>query len=597
MPYIPNNPGKKITQLNSSNVLGDLYASFNLDLSENEGLIRIGKRLILNTATGDLANMSSYPVGFAAFNGMKWTIYGTGSGSAANTTNAYPSDGLFAQVLGSGVPGAGDSTLSDLLVSYSELYMTGAEGIVRYTADGTTWNTISIASDTLNPHMLASFLARTYVSQLGSQITSWSKSDHIAASIGSQYTLDLGNTDSNIITFIRPASDRIWIGTVNTLGGKGYIYDWDGSAGTTTKSYRLESSGALSCVIKDDVPYVMDSNGRLIVWNGGTFKTLTKLNRRRNKMLWNALSRVNNRFVHPNGMSLVGGKIHIGIDGRNLDGSATGSSIEETIPSGVYEYDENRGLIHKDSVGSSKSAGTITDYGQTRLAGIGGLSELNIPSANAGRNGTFLLGASYYTTATASTSGVFYDDSNDTLQKAGYLVTTKMRPDASKLGQTTTAMWRKLYLTYRQFLASTDRMVIKFRYVEQEPTQMDITWASTTTFTTSDGNIANYAIGDEVEIVQGNGAGICAHITALSGSGTITVTIDETVASSSATAKARFQKWKKLLEVNDQTSSWVEMGIDPAAHTWVQFKIWVLFTGQDEIETLVPVDAPQQIAQ
>lgn len=597
----PPNSGK-VTQFNNSNILGDLWASFNIDLSENEGAFRIGKRLYINTSTADVTEITGYPVGFAVLGSTKFTVAGaSGTGYAFSNASNYPSAGTFAKITAANSPSACDCTYSDLIVSNDNLYVTTASNSVhQYNGNTSAWSTFTAgASDSSSAHMLTSYGGRTYMTRAGSSIISWDSVPTVATS--GQYTLTLTNTDSNIITFMRAASNRIWIGTVNTLGGKGYIYEWDGSLTQPTKSYRLESSGALSCVVMNDVPYVIDTNGALLAWNGGTFKKLTQLNRRRNRLLWNPLSRKNDRFIHPNGMSVINGKIHIFIDGRNNDGSSTAATQEETIPSGVYEYDENKGLVHKYSVGYTKSGSTIIDYGASRIAGAGGLSEFNQPNTTSGRNGTLLLGASYYTDASTSASAIFYDDSLDTGRKAGYFITTKQRPRASKLGPVLAGTWSKLYISFREFLNANSRIVIKGRTSEQEPsTHFTVSWPNSTQFNTS-ADLSSWAVGDEVEIVAGEAAGYLAHITAMAGpvGGVTTVTVDTTMPVSGLnTSVARLQKWVKLKEITDQSKTWEQFGVGQmTASNWAQFKVWMVATGQDEIECLFSADSANQIGQ
>lgn len=599
MAQIPNPLNRKIVQLNNSDILGDLWASFNIDLAENEGTFRLGKRLVLNTNTSDTAEITSYPAAILIYGTTKYFVAGaSGTGYVFSNGTAYPSATTFSKVAAAGSPSTCDSTKSDMIVSNGSIYVTTASNSV-YKFDGSSWTTFTAGgSDAASVHMMTSYGGRTYMTRVQSSIISWDSADTVVTS--GQYTLQLGNSDANNITFIRPSASRIWIGVVNKTGGKGYIYEWDGSSTQVTKSYRLEAAGALSCVIKDDIPYVIDTNGDLLVWNAGNFQRVGGVNRRRNKLLQNPLSQTNNRFIHPNGMSIVKGKINALLNGINYDNTITSASIEETIPSGVYEYDLNKGFYHKHSFGLSRAAGTITDYGQARIVAPGAIAEINFPDTSSSRNGTFMAGATYYTTASATTSGIFFDDSNDTEQKGGYFITTKMLPEPSKLGQVIAAIWKKIFIAYRKFLSSGDRMVVKVRFTEQEPTQMDISWTSTTTFTTTDSNMANYAVGDEVEIVQGIGGGICSHITIISlNAGTYTVTVDETHTSASGTAKARFQKWVKLKEINDQTSTYLESGLGDAnyAATWVQFKVWMVFTGRDEIQRILVVDTPSLIAQ
>lgn len=589
---IPNAKTKKWTQPNVSDILGDLWASFNLDLTENRGAIRLGKRLLINTNTSDVAEITSYPAAFKVLGTVKYAIAGaSGTGYAFSNSTAYPGASTFSKITAATSPTTVDSAYSDMEVSNGNLYVSTKSNTV-HCFDGSSWTSFTVgAADAGSTHMMTSFGGRTYMTKLKSLIQSWNSSNSVADP-GNQYTLQLGNSDSNVITFLRSSANRIWIGTVNTLGGKGYIYEWDGSSTQATRAYRLEAAGALACVIKDDIPYVVDSNGDLLVWNAGNFQKITGLNRRRNKLLFNPLSSINDRFIHPNGMSIVEGNINILIDGRNYDNSAASTSLEETIPSGIWEYTSDTGLYHKHSFGLSRAAGTITDYGQARIVGAGALAELNIPSTTPTRNGTFLAGASYYTTATVSTSAIFYDDSNDTEQKAGYLVTTKLQSSGI------TDNFLKIFPKYRKFLASTDRMILKYRTSEQEPTEMTITWvAGSTQFTTTDSNMANYAVGDEVEIVAGNGAGMCSHITAISeNAGTYTVTVDLTYNSSTATAKARLQKWVEIGTISDQGSSFKQFNLprDCSDKTWIQFKVWMLFTGKDELISLNVMNTENQ---
>jgi len=265
-------------QLNNTDVLGSIYASFNLDLTENDGKVRVGKRMVANTTSDDTAEITSYPCGFTAYGTCKFAIAGAGgTGYAFKNSNAsgeYPSLTNFSKITGSYTPTDVDSLYSDMIISNGALYVTGKGTQVYKTTDttGVTWTnatTLASAGHTTTPHMLTAYAARTYMTDLNSQIVSWDASDVLASSGAN--TLQLSNSDANVITFIRSSSNRIWIGTVNTQGGKGYIYEWDGTATQTQKSYRLETAGVLSCVIKDDVPYVMDVYGQLLYWNGGTF--------------------------------------------------------------------------------------------------------------------------------------------------------------------------------------------------------------------------------------------------------------------------------------------------------------------------------------
>lgn len=600
IPKAPNAYSLPIwNQKNDSDVNGSLWATTGIDFSENEGKVRLGKRLLLNTATADNPNITGYPAGFKVFTanvatGIQiWSVTGS---KVMNTIISNPLTDTWTLDLLTNSPTDCSTATADLEVFNNELYIARNSADVSYLSTGSpaTWHTLTGAGWGTTYQSFCPFGGRMYNGG-STGVKSWDTS-HTVASPGSAFAVTIPDPGL-IVTFIRAASNRIWIGTLNTNGGKAYLYEWDGTATQVTKGYRLESTGALSCVIKDDIPYIMDTNGVLSSWNGGTFTKLAFFNRRNNKLLQAQFIANGDRFVHTNGMALIRGKVHILVDGRNYDNTA---SLEETIPSGIWEYDENRGLTCKYTFGTSKSAGTISDYGQLRIAGAGGLNEINWPSTSATRNGSFLAGISYFTDATTVTSGIFYDDLNDTLQKAGSFITTKQYA-MDQVGQPSVQnTWQNLYVLYKKLLDAADKIIVKYRVTEVEPITATITWTSTTTFTVLNSaiNIATYwtaGTGGEVEILNGIGAGKCSHITnATFNAGTWTVTVDETYTSASGTAKARFQLWKKLgvITYNSSTPAGVtydQEGMGDVTN-WVQFKVCMIFTGKDEIEKLLIIN-------
>jgi hypothetical protein len=583
-------PTNKIwNQTNTSDSLGSLAWSFNVDLVENEGKMRVGKRLLLATGTADVSELNSYPVGFrgdysstklytiAGYNNVGYVFKSATTGSALS----------FTKMTDAGSPSDLDSTSCDIESAFQCTYISSYAGnkIYKINAGGTFSSFTVNASASTFPLMLCYYNSRVYCSYFRNNILSWDSSDTINT-VGTSYALTLPANQK--ITFIRAASDRLWVGTIGDYGVKGYVYEWNGTTVSAQKEHRLDSTGALACVIKDDIPYVMDANGKLLAWNGGTFKEVARLFRRKNKHLIGANADYNTRFIHPNGMSIVNNKINLLINGANND---TARTQEETIPSGIWEYDEQHGLYHKYSMGLTKSGGTITDYGQNRVNGVGGLSEL-IQSASVNDvNGILIAGATVYTNATATSSGVWYDDTNDTLQKAGYLVSNKMEADDTTPYHLPSVqnMYQNIYTLYRKLLNSTDKMVIKWRTEEIEPTTATITWTSSTTFFTST-NVSGME-GYEVEIMQGFGGGRCPHIQSIAvDTGVYTVTIDETLTGVTSTGIARITNWKKVSTIDTTSSATFDQcGIGQLSN-WIQVKVHMLFTGKNEIEKVIIIN-------
>jgi len=599
---IPNPQTKSLVQPNTSDVLGSIYISQNLDVQENTGRIRLGKRMIVNSQDTDSGLSDLYnPVAFTTHNNVIYTLGGSTSGAGKAYKNGSTSlDANFTADLTSNAPAEVDSRYSDMIsASNGMMYATGNTKL--YECSGGTWSATTRSLTTAGAHMLASYAGRIYVTNLGNTIVSADISTGsmgVLSTVGNSYALRIGlDTAATVITFIRASASRIWIGTVNTAGGKGYVYSWDGQSTLVTNSYRLESSGALSCVIKDEIPYIMDANGDLLAFNGGTFQKLTGFNRSNGFRLKNNTQSSNTRFIHPNGMSIIQGNIHILINNENNNYA---TDIEDTIPSGVWEYTQANGLVHKYGLGSSTSGGTITDYGQNRVSRIGALSELNRRSTDTGANtnGSFYAGGTIYTDASSTKACIWYDDINDTLQKAGVYVSPFI--ESSQV----TDVFQKFFVKHKKFLNSTDKIVVKTRTEDEVPVEATITWTSTTTFTVPNSSVvvSNYwtsGTGGEVEVTQGLGSCKCAHITnAVNNSGTWTVTVDETFTSATGTSKARFANWNKITPQIDtnQVMQYQEFSLpeEDQNDIYIQFKIWMLFTGKNEIHSISIISKTQQ---
>lgn len=593
---------KQWRQNNQSDILGNIWASFNLDLNSNLGRLRISPRLMVQT-TAELDNMTSAPCAFRLFPSTSprlWTV----SGSKVFHTPVSPrlTTDFSAAALGSD-PTTADVNFSDLEVFNNKLYVTlkaGSSNVIS--TDGTTWGTAFSAgtAGAAYPASMVAYGSDLYVG-IANKIYAFNTSEAADTGVATSGVLTIGNnSDLSVITFLRAASDRIWIGTLNLFAGKGHIYEWNGSSNLVTRSFRLESQGALACVIKDDIPWVIDTYGRLLVFNGATFKVVARLGTDNvtKPFLVNAVSQVNNRFIHPNGMSLIDGKINLLVSGQNADVSA--GSFNENFPSGVWEYDEKIGLYHKYSPSYYDDFnGAITDFGQQRFftttdAGatvfgpVGALSELKLYPPAFPSEGSFLAGISYYTDATTQKARVFVDNRLDTIQKSGYFVTTWID------SQNVQDSWQKIFVTYKQLLNSTDKIILKYRTTEATPSEISITWVDTTHFTTA--TDISGKVGQEVEVVQGTGSGLCSHITAVTGpsGGLYTATVDETYTGvETGTAKARLQAWVKLGTVQNQTEEWSQFPIGKHSPR-IQLKCFLLVTGKNELHRLALINQAQR---
>jgi hypothetical protein len=601
MIYRIPNENKALKQSGDSDVypLANIAGSFNLDLTGNVGRIRVSPRGILVDGTvgaSTLSNMGT-PVAFEFYQDQSGNerIY-TIAGARMFYSEGDPTD-VFVQDATASTP----TTLTaacDLKVFKDALYIGGLTTLYKY--DGSAWSTVTSNADGGNCQFCV-YGGRLYGTQAKCEIFSIDSSGTFVEPSGppntNLYTLDLvsqggGIDDNNIITTIRASTDRIWVATMNTAdsiskatGCRGKVYEWNGVDLQTSKTYELDSLGALAMVIKDNIPWILDADGRLLFWNGSAFVQPQDKPRLpipfSQYLLGPSVATTTQRFIHPRGMVIGNnGNIQILINNQN---NVTSQPIEN-LPSGVWEYIPGTGLVHTRSISlwDVQSSSTRTDFAQNRIAEVGALFPSKSANGSA-NNGDMLAGVKYYTDATTTASGVFTFDSNDTKSKVGYFITTWL--ESSEIQD----KWSKVFVKHKRFLDSSDKISVKYRTYESTAIEGTITWTSTTTFT-STVDLSTVEVGDEVEIMRGKGGGQCEHITAISNNaGTYTVTLENAVTgASSGTATARFQKWIKAGDLSTQGLDYGECPIGKNAPR-IQLKVVMYFTGKDELHEIQPI--------
>lgn len=604
---IPNRENRQWKQQNESDIFGTLWASKSLDLTSNMGKVRVSPRLM---RTGISAQTHKTPGAFAyaqskdvsSTNKVFWSTAGESNSGYLLEGSATPYF-TFNVAAVSGEPTDFDSmsgALKTFVASAGNLWLT-SNATLRYVDYSA--NPAQVKTPTSSPtvllstgfHALEEYAERMYVAYNTGKIASCNSSGTCTSSGSSTISTAIKGE----ITFMKAGKNRIWIGTLNTGGLNTKIYEWDGAAANTpTREYNVDAQGVLACAIKDDIPYVVDTEGRLLTLSGGEFVEIAVLPLN-NKILKNATSPVANsanssmRFIHSNGMDVINGRVHLLINNEFMN---YGSEIPERASSGIWEYDPDIGLYHKYSftyqfaqTADAGVKGAITDYGQTRIFAAGALMNANRASSSQHYNGSLLAGAGIYTSATVTGAAVFVDDTLNTSAKTGYFVTQKIESSGE------TENWNELVVKHKKLSSSNSKIVVKYRTEEATPSEETITWVNTTSFTTTGSSVTGgtVGVGDEVEITQGTGGGICSHITAISiSSGTATVTVDEThTGVTTGTAKARFQKWKKAGTIQNQTKQSATIGLHVVSE-WIQFKVYMFFNGDDEIDSLILNNKP-----
>ena len=580
---------RPINQVNRGDGVGTFWSSKNVDLQSNFGVIRLAPRLLLaaSVATDATFNM---PVAIKEFDTKIWAICGGKIYENAGEINE-------AWVIDASTGARTDYTFaSDLETFNNVLYASNDNGLYGKPVDGAgegAWTQRVAGADAGILQYFRKF-NRLYISDTNVFDSINTAEAYAEASSADDYTITL--PAGFIIQSSCETTDSIWIGTINNEndGTRGSIFRWDGLSAQTSERYYIQGSEVLAMVTMDDVPYCMDTFGILYKFTGSSFDEIGRLPFGKHVPVGaSATSLSTPRFIHRQGIQVTKDKTLL-INVANLWELSAEDQVIENMPSGIWEWSPDFGLTHKYGFGyTPRETTTITDWGQFTVYKTGALAYLaTLGATSADQNGSILAGANYYTDNDVGTTagfGLFYDDCNDLIQKKGYFTTSWI--DSLEIQD----KWERLWTTYRRFLDSSDSIVMKYRINEIAPTlNSAITWIDTTSFSTAIDVTAygptsttvdyNGTQGGEVEITQGVGAGLTAHITAITGSGPYTVRIDEVATgATTTTARANFQHWIKLNpeSAQDQINSYSSSAIG-ASNTRIQLKCCMTFTGANE---------------
>ncbi len=574
---------RKWVQPNTGDLLGNLWSSFNIDLQSNMGSLRVSPRLKINKSTTDLANLG-VPV---AFKGIASTIATVAGSRVFFSDEAFPNSPFTEDASGTASTDY-SSDYSDLEIFNKILYSSAPSKIRSLASVGGVWTDRHTFGVTNYPHKLCYFkkFNRLYAIASRSSIISLDTANVVATE--GDYFISWGAAERVAVTDIKASSDAIWIaGKPYNVGRQetATVWQWDGISPNITKEYKIAGCHAIFAMAIDEernVPVVMGDNGVLYELSGAGFVEIGRLPYTTHLPYAGAnpysSSAANDRFIHPNGLIFTKDHTILAlINGKNGDNAGTQN---ENIPSGVWEWSAENGFVHKYSLSYDPASTSISDFGQFQVSRVGAIADMNWSATNSGRDGTILVGASYFTNASSTSNAIFFDNSLDTIRKAGYFVTTKIKSPKVQ------DYWEAIHTLYDHLLTSTDKIVVKYRTKLATATNISITWVNTTSFTTT--TDVSGMVGYEVEILNGTGGGLCAHIVSVvNNAGTYTVTIDETATgATTGTAKARVQNWIKADSIQTQSINFSKKGIQKSAN-WIQFKVFMLWTGKNDFDELV----------
>jgi len=230
-----------IKQLNVGDVQGTLYKTFNCDLSYNKGKMSIAPRTRITTNT--ITNLGT-PCAFAFFNGSYYAVMGT------RLFKASSPQGAFTVVTAGGgstysAPTNCDAKFSDLTVFNGELIISSQDAIYRMNTSE-QFEKIDGVSPALSNNVIRPVTVynnRLYWTRLPYTVVSCDTSWAVSDTSSSAYNISI--SPLAVITFIKPHSVGLYIGTTRTDAIEGFVIDWNGETKNTPRAeYNVYAQGA-----------------------------------------------------------------------------------------------------------------------------------------------------------------------------------------------------------------------------------------------------------------------------------------------------------------------------------------------------------------
>lgn len=598
---IPSKELKKFSQPNLGDTQGNLWSTFQLDTTTNLGSIKPMRSVRI--LDGEVYEQSSgqslsVPMAYTWFdldvaNTKNFIVYAGGILYASDPVSAYTVDSRTNHPTLSASTGNGD-----MKVFNGSLYVSTDSAIKYIGSGGATWTSISSPALGGGIHQMEVYGNRLYiVASSGTKIFSMDVSN-VLYNTGTSTINNATVKNGSTISWIKASSNRIWVGYTSGTGGRGYIAEWDGNTENNYSAiYPIEAQGSAGCTIWNNIPYVLDVEGRLLAFNGSNFQEVARLPFIIDGGYPDRLTVAEGRkLIHFNGIIYTNDRILFNIDSsitRNGEGTAL------NIPSGVWEYTKENGLIHLVSSSMNDYGDTsIKDYGQFQNSIVGAMYDASpIDASLPVLKCNFVFGSrSVSDDLSTNITGVFADDINSTLLRKLHLVTPWL--ESTQI----TDAWNKIVLKYNKLYNSDSLIDIKYRTVKTEPFNVSVTWTSQTAFTVNDADFANAEVGDEITVLNNYGSGDTAHIATITNNGgnNYTVTLDRAIiaVSNGNTGSIAVDKWIKIREhVGGGLEQFIEaIPTNNNRDIRCQFKITATLNAEDELYEIMVVNDKDQIA-
>lgn len=530
---IPDTKTRKWVGVFPGEFAGNIYAAKGIDLGRSVSKVGIADSITPLATSSTLTSMTT-PTAFLRTAADGTDRYWVNAGKLYKTTGTNPQSGWALD----GISGSPAAPLYDLIEFTSSLYVPVDTDIYKLTAGTWTanfWSSQSGASALTSgvPHRFFILEGALCITN-GRYIATWD------GTIATQQALILPSQFTAV--FGLNVADLCFIGTKSLNGGNAEVFSWDRSNTNYTARFDAGDSECLAGFVVGGIPFIITKKGQIKRFSGQGFNMV--------QAFPSAEIPVNIKNIDPNGISVDGNTVKINVD--------FGVISSMRCRSGVWTFEaDTLNLYHSGAIRN----GAGKDFSQQEIASSGAL-RLTQPG-----QGRYLIGGQAYTAYSgSSTYGIYsFDEGATTVGQPGYFITPKMKATNVR------RFWRQFFLRFPILQNSTDRIRVAYRTAEAIalPAYETITWINGTSFT---GANTSVKIGDFVEILAGDNAGALAKVINITGSGTLTFTIDLTLSASTLTARASYHRFIDLGTIASQVIQ--EQVFRPLARAnWIQLLV------------------------
>jgi len=320
---IPNPQTKDIKQLNINDLMGDIYASKNIDLS-TQGYIKLAHRTIAPMTENDDADFDTADAMFVADNGLNIISkevfrssligFSTITDIATDTNSPSPSieeGGIF--------------------FNATEVISDGTA--IKYRSAATVWTSIAQTITSGVPTTLENFeyhnsLLVGNANKVYLINTSWVTD--VILTLPAQYQ----------VTSIAVNNSIAAIGTRHISGGEGKMFLWDGNSSAHNGIYGVNTHEVFSIRKYLSSFALITSSGQLLQFNGGGFTELGILPVFSMNVNW-ADAQNDHSNVSCTGMVVDNRDIYIRLDSEIEEST---KKFSPNFPGGVWRYNPESGL-------------------------------------------------------------------------------------------------------------------------------------------------------------------------------------------------------------------------------------------------------------